>query len=218
MLLAQEISKSFHRITVLHNITLSIPMGSMTAIVGQSGSGKTTLLNILSTLDRPDRGSVTLYGRSIHQLPSRELARFRNKHIGLIFQSHNLLPELTLYENICLPGYIGGLSPHDITQRANWLVDLLDITHCVHTLPLDCSGGERQRAAVARALINNPDIIFADEPSGSLDSKNAKVLHEFLFDLAKSHKQTIIYVTHNIEFSRMADHIFHIQDGILKTQ
>lgn len=216
ILFAKEISKSFNQTLIIDKLTLTIPTGSMTSIIGPSGSGKTTLLNLLSTLDQPDSGSVILNGVHIHTLKGAELAEFRNKKIGFIFQFHNLLPEFTLFENICLPGYIGHFPKQDVEQKAYRLISLLGLNHCMHALPMDSSGGERQRAAVARALINSPDIIFADEPSGSLDSKNATLLHDFLLELCKSYKQTIICVTHNPLLSKMADHTFYLKDGLLQ--
>ncbi|WP_317614976.1 ABC transporter ATP-binding protein [Candidatus Cardinium hertigii] len=201
---------------ILNKISLSIYAGEMVAIMGHSGAGKTTLLHLLSTLDKPDSGSVTMDGINLIGLKGSALAEFRNKNIGLVFQFHNLLPEFTLFENICIPGYIGNFSKKEVEKKANELLSLLGISHRKNYLPTDISGGERQRAAVARALVNNPSIIFADEPSGSLDTKSAGVLHELFLELRRTLKQTFVFVTHNQSLATIADRILLLQDGRLQ--
>ena len=216
MLVAKEVCKSYHGYKILQQINLSIHAGEMVAIMGPSGAGKTTLLHLLSTLDKPDSGSLTLDGIDLIALEGGALATFRNKKIGFVFQFHNLLPEFTLFENICIPGYMGFFSKKEVVQKANDLLYLLDISHRKNHLPEAVSGGERQRAAVARALINNPSIIFADEPSGNLDSKNAEMLHALFLALSKRLKQTFVLVTHNQAFATIADRILLLEDGILQ--
>lgn len=216
MLVVKEVCKSYHGYKILKQINLSIHAGEMVAIMGPSGAGKTTLLHLLSTLDKPDSGSLTMDGIDLIELKGSALATFRNKKIGFVFQFHNLLPEFTLFENICIPGYIGFLSKKEVAQRANDLLALLDISHRKNHLPEVVSGGERQRAAIARALINSPSIIFADEPSGNLDSKNAEVLHALFLDLSKQLKQTFVLVTHNQSLATIADSILLLEDGILQ--
>lgn len=216
MLLAKELYKSCNQYKILNQINLSIYPGEMVAIMGPSGAGKTTLLHLLSTLDKPDSGSLTLEGIDLIALEGNALATFRNKKIGFVFQFHNLLPEFTLFENICIPGYMGNPSKKEVIQKANHLLSLLGISHRKNHLPEAVSGGERQRAAVARALINNPSIVFADEPSGNLDSKNAEILHKLFLDLCKQFKQTFVLVTHNERLATIADKILVLKDGILQ--
>ncbi len=216
MLLAKEVSKSCNGYKILKQINLSIYPGEMVAIMGPSGAGKTTLLHLLSTLDKPDSGSLTLEGIDLIALEGSALATFRNKKIGFVFQFHNLLPEFTLFENICIPGYIGYAAKEAVTGRANELLSLLGISHRKHHFPEAVSGGERQRAAVARALINNPSIVFADEPSGNLDSDNAAILHQLFLDLCKQFTQTFVLVTHNESLATIANRIFLLKNGILQ--
>ena len=216
MLVAKEICKSYNQFTVLNKVNFSIHTGEMVAIIGPSGAGKTTLLHLLSPLDKPDSGPIEMDGIDLIGLKDAPLTVFRNKRIGLVFQFHNLLPEFTLFENICIPGYIGAFAKKEVEQKADELLDLLGINHRKNYLPANVSGGERQRAAVARALINQPSIIFGDEPSGSLDSKNAMILHELFLDLCKRFNQTFIFVTHNHSFSAIADRVLLLQDGILQ--
>ncbi|WP_419241871.1 ABC transporter ATP-binding protein [Cardinium endosymbiont of Nabis limbatus] len=216
MLVATSICKSYHGHEILKEINLSIHSGEVVAIMGPSGAGKTTLLHLLSTLDKPDRGALTLDGIDLIKLEGSALARLRNQKIGFVFQFHNLFPEFTLFENICIPGYMGSASKKEVTQKANDLLALLDITHRKNNLPEAVSGGERQRAAVARALINNPSIIFADEPSGNLDAKNAERLHAHFLALSKQFKQTFILVTHSQSLATIADRILSLEDGILQ--
>ena len=216
MLTAKAVCKSYHGHKVLKQIDVSIHPGEMVAIMGPSGAGKTTLLHLLSTLDKPDSGSLTLDGTDLIQLKGNALATFRNKKIGFVFQFHNLLPEFTLFENICIPGYIGASSKKEVVQKADELLSLLGISHRKNHLPEAVSGGERQRAAVARALINSPSIIFADEPSRNLDEKNAALLHALFSTLSKQLKQTFILVTHNQSLATIADRILLLEDGILQ--
>ncbi|TSJ81263.1 MAG: ABC transporter ATP-binding protein [Candidatus Cardinium sp.] len=216
MLVAKAICKSYHGDEILKQITLSIHPGEMVAIMGPSGAGKTTLLHLLSTLDKPDSGALTLDGTDLTKLEGNALATFRNKKIGFVFQFHNLLPEFTLFENICIPGYIGTCAKKEVAQKADDLLSLLGISHRKNHLPEVVSGGERQRAAVARALINSPSIVFADEPSGNLDSKNAEVLHALFLALSKQLKQTFVLVTHNQSLAAIADSMLLLKDGILQ--
>ncbi|MGI2257158.1 ABC transporter ATP-binding protein [Candidatus Cardinium hertigii] len=216
MLVAKQVCKSYHGYKILKQIDLSIHTGEMVAIMGPSGAGKTTLLHLLSTLDKPDSGLLTLDGIDLIALKGHSLATFRNKKIGFVFQFHNLLPEFTLFENICMPGYIGAFSKKEVVQKASQLLDLLGISHRKNHLPEAVSGGERQRAAMARALINHPSIVFADEPSGNLDSKNAEMLHALFLDLSKRLKQTFVLVTHNQSLATITDKILLLEDGILQ--
>ena len=217
MLIANQISKSYRTCVVLNKVNLTISAGEMVAIIGPSGSGKTTLLHLLATIGQPDSGSIRMNGIDLISLRNDALARFRNQHIGLVFQFHNLLPEFTLFENVCIPGYIGGFPKKEVEQKAYALLDLLGIGHRKNYLPVHISGGERQRTAIARALINQPSIIFADEPSGSLDSKNAYMLHQLFLDLCKSLHQTFVFVTHNHSFAAISDRILVLQDGVLRS-
>lgn len=216
MLITSELCKSYNQFKIINKVSLHIHAGEIVAIMGPSGAGKTTLLHLLSTLDKPDSGSIEMDGIDLISLEGTALAEFRNKKIGFVFQFHNLLPEFTLFENICIPGYIGGFDKKEVEQKANELLSLLGISHRKNYLPTTISGGERQRAAVARALINNPAIIFADEPSGSLDSKNAFKLHELFLDLGKLFKQTFVFVTHNQSFASITDRVLLLQDGVLQ--
>lgn len=185
------------------------------AIVGASGAGKSTLLHILGTLDNPDAGKVLIHDKDVFAQNSRNLAAFRNHSIGFVFQFHNLLPEFTALENILIPGLIGGKDPKEVRKRAEHLMDMLGISHRKEHKPSELSGGEQQRTAVARALINSPDLILADEPSGNLDSKNAIELHNLFFQLRKELDQTFIIVTHNSDLSMMADRRVEIRDGMI---
>ena len=215
MLQAKGIKKSYRQLEVLKGINLNIKKGEIVSIVGASGAGKSTLLQILGTLDNPDEGLITLNDKVISNLKPNKLADFRNNHIGFIFQFHNLLPEFTALENVCLPGYIGKLNTTKVEKRATELLNLLGVGERKDHKPGELSGGEQQRVAVARALINQPDIIFADEPSGNLDSKNASELHKLFFDLRKEFNQTFVIVTHNEELANMADHKLEIKDGVI---
>lgn len=215
MITASNIHKSFGSLEVLKGIDLEINKGEIVTIVGPSGAGKTTLLQILGTLDRPTAGSVVLNGEAVHKLNEKKLSAFRNKHIGFVFQFHHLLPEFTAIENLCIPSYISGSSRKQAENRATELLDFLHLTERANHKPSELSGGEQQRIAVARALMNHPDIVLADEPSGNLDSVNARELHSLFFDLRKEFNQTFVIVTHNKEFADMSDRKLTITDGLI---
>ncbi|MEM7551737.1 MAG: ABC transporter ATP-binding protein [Bacteroidota bacterium] len=217
MLKAKGIKKVYGSLNVLDGIDLVINKKEVISIVGASGAGKSTLLHILGTLDKPDTGSIQLNDINPFALGKDELARFRNKNIGFIFQFHNLLPEFTAFENVCLPGLIGNRKEQEVKSRADALFNLLGINKRKDHKPSELSGGEQQRAAVARALINDPNIIFADEPSGNLDSKNAEELHNLFFRLRDELEQTFVIVTHNNSLASISDRMFEIQDGKIKT-
>ena len=213
MLSAKNIFKSYGNLNILNDISLNVNEGEIISIVGSSGAGKTTLLQIMGTLDTPDNGSLEIGGLDPFKLNSKKLADFRNKSIGFIFQSHQLLPEFSAVENIILPALIGGYSKSDSLKEAQRLMEIVGIDNREKHKPSELSGGEQQRVAVCRALINNPKIVFADEPSGNLDSKNAKELHELFFMLRKDLKQTFVIVTHNESLANMADNKITIFDG-----
>ncbi|HNX43645.1 MAG TPA: ABC transporter ATP-binding protein [Bacteroidales bacterium] len=215
MITASNIHKSFGSLEVLKGIDLEINKGEIVTIVGPSGAGKTTLLQILGTLDRPTAGSVVLNGEAVHKLNEKKLSAFRNKHIGFVFQFHHLLPEFTAIENLCIPSFISGSSRKQAENRATELLDFLHLTERANHKPSELSGGEQQRIAVARALMNHPDIVLADEPSGNLDSVNARELHSLFFDLRKEFNQTFVIVTHNKEFADMSDRKLTITDGLI---
>ncbi len=198
---------------MLQGIDLRIAQQEVVSIVGASGAGKSTLLHILGTLDQPDTGDVVLNGQRWLGLKSNELAKFRNSNIGFIFQFHNLLPEFSAWENVCMPAFIGKRPQNEITNRAEELMSLLGISHRKDHKPSEMSGGEQQRTAVARALINNPAIVFADEPSGNLDSKNAEELHKLFFRLREELGHTFVIVTHNEDLADMADRKLEMKDG-----
>jgi len=213
MLKARDIHKKYGSLEVLKGVDIDINKGEIVSIVGSSGAGKSTLLHILGTLDKPDNGSVALENVDYHQLSGKKLAAFRNTHIGFVFQFHHLLPEFTALENVCIPGWIAGKRKKDITDRAEHLLEILGIGTRKENKPQALSGGEQQRVAVARALINNPKIVFADEPTGNLDSVNARELHQLFFDLRKQFDQTFLIVTHNEELAQMSDRVLHMKDG-----
>lgn len=215
MLVAKGIQKKYGQLDVLKGIDLEIQSGEIVSIVGSSGAGKTTLLQILGTLDKPDSGSLTLNGVNPFSLNSKGLAEFRNQKIGFIFQFHQLLPEFTALENVVMPALIGGKGMTESKERAKQLLDKLGLGQRENHQPAALSGGEQQRVAVARALMNEPDIIFADEPSGNLDSKNAAELHQLFFDLRKEFGQTFVIVTHNNLLAEMADRSIVMADGSL---
>jgi lipoprotein-releasing system ATP-binding protein len=215
MLRASGIQKSYGPLQVLRNIDIEIDKGEVVAVVGASGAGKSTLLHILGTLDTPDQGKLYLNGTDVFAQSPRNLAAFRNRSIGFVFQFHNLLPEFSALENAMMPGLIMGRSDGEVRKRAEELLQLLGIQDRADHKPSEMSGGEQQRTAIARALINNPALILADEPSGNLDSKNALELHKLFFQLRADLQQTFVIVTHNDELSQMADRRLEIKDGIL---
>jgi lipoprotein-releasing system ATP-binding protein len=210
---AVDIRKSYGALNVLKGIDLEVAAGEVVAIVGASGAGKSTLLHILGTLDVPDQGTLFLRDQDVFRFSSSKLAAFRNKSVGFVFQFHNLLPEFSALENVMIPGWIAGRSKQEITNRAKELLTMLGLASRMEHKPSELSGGEQQRTAVARALINDPVLVLADEPSGNLDSKNAQELHQLFFDLRKQLNQTFIIVTHNQEFAGMADRTIEIKDG-----
>ena len=215
MLTATNIHKSFGDLQVIKGIDLNIVQGEIVSIVGASGAGKSTLLHILGTLDQADQGTVILNSKEISSLKPDHLARFRNEHIGFIFQFHNLLPEFTALENVCIPGFIAKKETSGVYKRGRELLQLLGLEDRAEHKPSELSGGEQQRVAVARALVNDPLIVFADEPSGNLDSRNAKELHELFFDLRTKLKHTFVIVTHNEELAQMSDRTLEMIDGII---
>ena len=215
MLEVKNINKSYGSLQVLHDINLTINQGEVVSIVGASGAGKTTLLQIIGTLDRPDSGSILYDGIDVTRLSDRKLARFRNEHIGFVFQFHNLLPEFTALENICMPALIRGESLKQARPKAEELMDFLNLRSRADHKPAELSGGEQQRVAVARALINRPSVILADEPSGNLDSVHAQELHQLFFDLRKQFNQTFMIVTHNEELAATADRRITVKDGTI---
>ncbi|WP_026967033.1 ABC transporter ATP-binding protein [Algoriphagus terrigena] len=215
MLIAKGIHKSYGSLHVLKGVDLEITESEIVSIVGSSGAGKSTLLHILGTLDQPDQGELTMQGKNLMTLKGDSLADFRNQQIGFIFQFHNLLPEFTAQENIQIPGYILGTSSEALQKKSGELAEILGISHRLDHKPSTLSGGEQQRVAVARALINNPSVVFADEPSGNLDTANAKGLHELFFKLRSELKQAFVIVTHNEELAGMADRKVVMQDGLI---
>jgi len=216
MLRAERIVKSYGKLKVLKSIDLEIGKGKIVSIVGASGAGKSTLLHILGTLDKPDEGRVWLDDVELSRLKGNDLASYRNKNVGFIFQFHNLLPEFSALENVCIPAYLSGRkSDQEILNRGKELLDLLGLEQRMDHKPSQLSGGEQQRTAVARALMNNPAVVFADEPSGNLDSHTADDLHRLFFKLRDEMDQTFVIVTHNEELADMADEKLEIKDGVL---
>ena len=215
MIQTSHISKSYNNLKVLKGIDLSISKGEIVSIVGASGAGKTTLLQIIGTLDKPDGGKVIIDGKELTKMKAGELADFRNEHIGFVFQFHQLLPEFTAFENVCMPGWISKKSKSEIENRAKELLEYLKLSDRMHHHPSELSGGEQQRVAVARALINNPSVVLADEPSGNLDSHNALELHDLFFKLREEFQQTFVIVTHNEELANRADRKLTIRDGVI---
>lgn len=221
MIKAKNIHKYFDELHVLKGVELEIKKGEVVSIVGASGAGKTTLLQILGTLDKAsnkENPELTINGKSIVGLSEKELAKFRNEHLGFIFQFHQLLPEFTALENVCIPAFIKGTSKSESEKRAKELLDFLGLSHRYDHKPNELSGGEQQRVAVARALINNPELIFADEPSGNLDSESAENLHNLFFKLRDEFGQTFVIVTHNKELANMADRKLVMVDGNIVTE
>jgi len=216
MIRIENITKSFGSLQVLKGINLLIEKGEIVSIVGPSGAGKTTLLQIMGTLSHPDSGSVFIDNIDVTRLSQKKLAEFRNQHIGFVFQFHQLLPEFTALENIMIPAYIAGTSQREAKQRALNLLDFMGLSERANHKPNELSGGEKQRVAVARALINQPAVILADEPSGSLDSKNKEELHQLFFDLRDKFGQTFVIVTHDEQLANVTDRTIHMRDGLLE--
>lgn len=212
---ATHITKSFGTLQVLKGISVAIKKGEIVTIVGASGAGKTTFLQIAGTLMKPSEGQIVINGTDVSSLRDREMARFRNKHIGFVFQFHHLLPEFTALENVCIPAFIAGRNKNETTRQAKEIMDFLAISHRLHHKPSELSGGEQQRVAVARALINNPDVVLADEPSGNLDSHNKRELHELFFTLRNQYAQTFVIVTHDTELAAMSDRTITLHDGLI---
>jgi lipoprotein-releasing system ATP-binding protein len=213
MLAAQNIHKHYGTLEVLKGVDVNISRGEVVSIVGPSGSGKSTLLHILGTLDRADAGNIYINEEAVNKLSNKKLAAFRNKNIGFVFQFHHLLPEFTALENVCIPGWIAGSKKKEVETKAKELLSALRLAERMDNNPNQLSGGEQQRVAVARALINNPSIVMADEPTGNLDSANAKELHQLFFDLRKQYNQTFLIVTHNEELAQLSDRVLHMKDG-----
>jgi lipoprotein-releasing system ATP-binding protein len=211
----QNIFKSYENVNVLNGVSLTIQKGEVVSIVGASGAGKSTLLHIIGTLDKADKGEVFVNQTNINKLSEREMANFRNKNIGFIFQFHHLLPEFTALENICIPAYIAGKKPKEVEKKAKDLLSFLGLNGKFDNKPSELSGGEQQRTAVARALINDPAVILADEPSGNLDSNGADKLHQLFFDLRKEFNQTFVIVTHNNQLADISDKKFLMKDGLI---
>ncbi len=218
MIVARKIHKYYDSLHVLKGVDLHIQKGEIVSIVGASGAGKTTLLQLLGTLDAPNSSNETVLeinGQNLLKMKDKELSRFRNKHLGFIFQFHQLLPEFTALENVCIPAYIGGKEKNETEKEAKRLLDYLGLSDRIHHKPNELSGGEQQRVAVARALINKPDVIFADEPSGNLDTHSAENLHQLFFKLRDEFGQTFVIVTHNEELANMADRKLVMKDGLI---
>ncbi len=215
ILQANNIFKSYGDLEILKGVSVSVKKGEIVSIVGASGAGKSTLLHIIGTLDKPDRGTIMLEGQDVFSLSEKQLSDFRNKHIGFVFQFHHLLPEFTALENVCIPGYIAGKDRKTVEQKGMELLEILGVKHRANHKPSAMSGGEQQRVSVARALINDPTLVLADEPSGNLDSENATALHQLFFDLRDKMQQTFIIVTHNEELARISDRTIHMRDGLI---
>ena len=213
MLIGKNIHKRYGKVEVLRGVDIDIKKGEIVSIVGSSGAGKSTLLHILGTLDKADKGTVNLNEAEVSSLQGRKLADFRNKKIGFVFQFHHLLPEFTALENVCIPGWLAGRKRKEVEDKAKDLLDLLGLNGRLDNKPNQMSGGEQQRVAVARALINNPAIVLADEPTGNLDSVNANDLHQLFFELRDKFSQTFLIVTHNEELAQLSDRVLHMKDG-----
>ena len=215
MIKLEGIRKSFGDLNVLKGIDLEIAKGEVVSIVGPSGAGKTTLLQIMGTLDKPDAGTINMNGLEVNRMKQKELANFRNKHIGFVFQFHQLLPEFTALENIMIPAFIAGTSTKEATKRAKEILNFMGLAERSSHKPNELSGGEKQRVAVARALVNHPSVILADEPSGSLDTRNKDELHQLFFDLRDQFEQTFVIVTHDEGLAKITDRTIHMVDGLV---
>ena len=216
MIEIKDINKSYGALQVLRDVCVDIRQGEVVSIVGPSGAGKTTLLQIMGTLDKPDSGSIVFNGTDVLKLKGRELAHFRNRNIGFVFQFHQLLPEFTALENVAMPALLGGTRQSEAYKRAGELLEYMGLSERVDHKPAQLSGGESQRVAVARALINNPGVILADEPSGSLDSQNKRELHDLFFRLRREMNQTFVIVTHDELLAQQADRVLHMRDGAIE--
>ncbi len=214
MITVKNITKSFDDLQVLKGINMEIKQGEIVSIVGPSGAGKTTFLQILGTLDRPDAGTIVYEGVDVNSLKEKQVSRFRNQNIGFVFQFHHLLPEFTALENVCIPAFVANLSRVKAENKAREILHFLSLDERLDHKPGELSGGEQQRVAVARALINNPSVILADEPSGNLDSQNKMELHELFFSLREKFQQTFVIVTHDKELANMADRMLTMRDGV----
>lgn len=215
MIKIEKIEKSFGNLDVLKGININIKEGQIVSIVGASGAGKTTLLQVIGTLLKPNSGNIYINNINVSSLSEKKLAKFRNMNIGFVFQFHQLLPEFTALENVCIPAYILNIPKKEAEEKAKEILHFLSLDNRLHHKPKELSGGEQQRVAVARAIINNPSVILADEPSGNLDSKNKKELHELFFSLRDKFNQTIVIATHNKELAEMSDRILTIKDGVI---
>jgi lipoprotein-releasing system ATP-binding protein len=215
MLKASNIQKRYDQLQVLKGVDLTVEQGEIVSIIGSSGAGKSTLLHILGTLDTADAGEIFLNNEAIYLFKGKKMAAYRNKHMGFVFQFHHLLPEFTTLENVCIPGWIAGRKKKEVEQEATRLLEVLGLGSRLENKPQALSGGEQQRVAVARSLINKPSIVFADEPTGNLDSVNAKELHHLFVRLRNEFNQTFLIVTHNQELASMSDRILHMKDGLI---
>ena len=215
MIETKAVTKNFGDLQVLKGIDLSINEKEIVSIVGKSGAGKTTLLQLLGTLEKPSSGDILIQGKNVSKLQEKELASFRNKSIGFVFQFHHLLPEFTAFENVCLPGFIGKQGKKIVVERSNFLLNTLGLENRINHRPNELSGGEQQRVSIARALMNNPKIILADEPSGNLDSKTADEIHDLFFKLREDHGLTFVIVTHNQKLADLADRKITMHDGLI---
>ena len=215
MIETKAVTKNFGDLQVLKGIDLSINEKEIVSIVGKSGAGKTTLLQLLGTLEKPSSGDIFIQGKNVSKLQEKELASFRNKSIGFVFQFHHLLPEFTAFENVCLPGFIAKQAKKIVAERSNFLLNTLGLENRINHRPNELSGGEQQRVSIARALMNNPKIILADEPSGNLDSKTADEIHDLFFKLREDHGLTFVIVTHNQKLADLADRKITMHDGLI---
>lgn len=218
MLEAKNIHKKYSDVEVLKGVDIKISKGEIVSIIGASGAGKSTLLHLLGTLDKPDSGSILLNNIEVEKLSGKSLAKFRNDHIGFVFQFHHLLPEFTALENVCIPGWVGGKNKSNTEKRAKELLDYLGLSKKFENKPSQLSGGEQQRVAVARALVNNPSIVLADEPTGNLDSANANDLHQLFINLRNEFNQTFLIVTHNEDLAKRSDRILQMKDGKIEKE